>query len=90
MSALVGDGKDLSTLKRQIVERTQGTPFFMEEIVQALFEEGVLQRNGSVNLAKPIGAFKIPTSVQAVLTSRIDRLSGPEKELLQNACGDGT
>ena len=36
LSALLGDGKDLIPLKRLIVERTEGTPFFMEEIVQAL------------------------------------------------------
>jgi hypothetical protein len=34
LSALVGDGKDLIPLKRLIIERTEGTPFFMEEIVQ--------------------------------------------------------
>ena len=83
LSTLVGDDKDLSPLKRQIVERTEGTPFFMEEIVQALFEEGVLQRNGSVKLAKPIGGFRIPTSVLAVLAARIDRLPVAEKEFLQ-------
>src|SRR5450759_1450524 len=43
LSALLGDGKDLIPLKRLIIERTEGTPFFMEEIVQALFEDGVLQ-----------------------------------------------
>src|SRR5262249_42865648 len=63
--------------------RTQGTPFFMEEMVQALFEEKVLRRNGTVKLAQPISAIKVPTTVQAVLASRIDRLSSPEKELLQ-------
>ncbi len=45
LSALLGDGKDLTPLKRLIIERTEGTPFFMEEIVQALFEDGVLQRD---------------------------------------------
>jgi predicted ATPase len=49
LSALLGDGKDLLPLKGLIIERTQGTPFFMEEIVQALFEDGVLQRNGQCN-----------------------------------------
>jgi class 3 adenylate cyclase/tetratricopeptide (TPR) repeat protein len=83
LSALLGDDKDLIPLKRVIIERTQGTPFFMEEMVQALFEEGVLQRNGTVKLAQPISAIKVPPTVQAVLASRIDRLSAPEKELLQ-------
>jgi tetratricopeptide (TPR) repeat protein len=83
LSALLGDEKDLIPLKRLIIERTQGTPFFMEEMVQALIEEGVLQRNGTLKLAQPISAIKVPPTVQAVLASRIDRLSAPEKELLQ-------
>src|SRR5205823_6632513 len=37
LAALLGNGKDLIPLKRLIIERTEGTPFFMEEIVQALF-----------------------------------------------------
>ena len=83
LSALLGDGKDLIPLKRLIIERTEGTPFFMEEIVQALFEDGVLQRNGAVKLAKSMNAVKVPGTVQGVLAARIDRLPAQEKELLQ-------
>jgi class 3 adenylate cyclase/tetratricopeptide (TPR) repeat protein len=83
LSAMLGDDKDLLPLKRLIVERTEGTPFFMEEIVQALFEDGVLRRDGTVKLAKSLGAVKVPVSVQGVLAARIDRLSAEEKELLQ-------
>jgi predicted ATPase len=83
LSALVGDGKDLIPLKRLIIERTEGTPFFMEEIVQTLFEDGVLQRNGTVQLVLSMNAVKVPATVQAVLASRIDRLLAEEKELLQ-------
>src|SRR4029077_6431013 len=83
LSALLGDGKDLIPLKRLIIERTEGTPFFMEEIVQALFEDGVLQRNGEVKLAQSMNAVKVPATVQAILASRIDRLPSEEKELLQ-------
>src|SRR6202043_1534067 len=70
-------------LKRFIIERTEGTPFFMEEMVQTLFEDGVLQRNGVVKLARSMNTVKVPTTVQAVLASRIDRLPAEEKELLQ-------
>ena len=83
LSALLGDGKDLIPLKRLIIERTEGTPFFMEEMVQALFEDGVLQRNGAVKLAKSMNAVKVPATVQAMLAARIDRLPPDEKELLQ-------
>jgi len=83
LAAMLGDGNDLTPLKRLIIERTEGTPFFMEEMVQALFEDGVLQRNGVVKLARPISTVKVPTTVQAVIASRIDRLAHVDKELLQ-------
>jgi class 3 adenylate cyclase/tetratricopeptide (TPR) repeat protein len=83
LATLLGDANDLTSLKRLIIERTQGTPFFMEEMVQSLFDEGVLRRNGKVTLAGHMRAIKVPTTVQAVLASRIDRLPSAEKELLQ-------
>jgi predicted ATPase/class 3 adenylate cyclase len=83
LSVLLGDDKDLIPLKHIIIERTQGTPFFMEEMVQALFEQGALHRNGIAKLARPVNAVKVPATVQAVLASRIDRLPAAEKELLQ-------
>ena len=81
LSALLGDGKDLLPLKRLIIQRTEGNPFFAEEIVQTLFEDGVLRRNGSVKLVKLMNAVKVPTTVQAVLAARIDRLPAEAKEL---------
>jgi class 3 adenylate cyclase/tetratricopeptide (TPR) repeat protein len=73
----------LSDLKRFIVEKTQGNPFFMEEMVRALFDQGVLVRNGAVKAAKPVSEIKIPATVQGILASRIDRLAPQDKELLQ-------
>src|SRR6202163_4112518 len=83
LSALLGEGADLLPLKRLIIEKTEGTPFFMEEIVQALFEDGALLRNGTVKLTKAPGELKIPPTVEGILASRIDRLPPNEKELLQ-------
>ena len=74
---------DLGPLKRLIIEKTEGNPFFMEEMIQVLFEEGALVRNGSIKLIKPLGELKIPPTVQAILASRIDRLPAEEKSLLQ-------
>jgi tetratricopeptide (TPR) repeat protein len=74
---------ELVAFKRLIAETTEGNPFFMEEIVQSLFEEGVLLRNGTVKLAKSMNAVKVPPTVHAVLASRLDRLPVEEKELLQ-------
>jgi predicted ATPase len=83
LSALLGDEPELEPLRRLIADKTEGNPFFLEEIVQALFEQRVLTRNGSVKVTHPLSAIKIPPTVQAVLASRIDRLPPIEKELLQ-------
>ena len=84
LSALLGDGKDLVPLKRVIIERTEGNPFFMEETVQVLLDEGSLVRDGSITrLTRPLGDLKIPPTVQGILAARIDRLSAESKDLLQ-------
>jgi tetratricopeptide (TPR) repeat protein len=84
LTALLGDGAELETLRRLILDRTQGNPFFIEEMVQALFDEGVVVHDGAaVKVARPLSRVHIPTTVQGVLVSRIDRLSPDEKQLLQ-------
>jgi class 3 adenylate cyclase len=83
LTALLGDSAELAPLRRLIIERTEGNPFFMEETVQVLLDEGALVRNGTVKLTKPLGELKIPPTVQAILAARIDRLPAEEKDLLQ-------
>ena len=83
LTALLGDCAELAPLKRLIIERTEGTPFFMEETVQMLLDEGALVRDGTVKLTRPLSELKMPATVQAILASRIDRLPPDVKELLQ-------
>jgi class 3 adenylate cyclase/tetratricopeptide (TPR) repeat protein len=82
LSALLGDNRELAPLRRLIIERTEGTPFFMEETVQVLLDDGSLVRNGAAKLTRPLSELKIPPTVQAILASRIDRLPSDVKELL--------
>ncbi|MBI4233204.1 MAG: AAA family ATPase, partial [Chloroflexi bacterium] len=83
LSGLLGNGSGLEGLKQLILDKTEGNPFFMEEMVQALFNQGVLARNGGVHLTRPLTEVQVPATVQVVLASRIDRLGGEEKALLQ-------
>jgi class 3 adenylate cyclase len=83
LSALLGDEPELEPLKRLIAARTEGNPFFVEEMVQALFEQGVIARDGKVTLKQSLADIKVPPTVQALLASRIDRLPRDEKALLQ-------
>ncbi|MBI3799558.1 MAG: AAA family ATPase, partial [Deltaproteobacteria bacterium] len=74
----------LQPLKQFILAKTEGNPFFMEEIVKALFEQGVLVCDpGGLFLTKSVTDIQIPPTVQGVLAARIDRLRGEEKDLLQ-------
>src|SRR5262249_42795101 len=83
LDGLLEGGKDLVALTRLIIEKTEGNPFFIEEMVQALFEQRVLVRNGAAELLKPLRTIHVPPTVQALLASRIDRLTTGQKELLQ-------
>jgi class 3 adenylate cyclase/ABC-type phosphate/phosphonate transport system ATPase subunit len=83
LTALLGDGVELQGLRQLISQKTEGNPFFMEEIVQALFDEEVLVRELGVSLTRPLDEISIPPTVQGVLASRIDRLGADEKALLQ-------
>jgi hypothetical protein len=83
LAALLGESAELDALKHIMIERTQGNPFFIEEMVQALFDEGALVRNGTVKVARPLGQLRMPPTVQGILAARIDRLPTAEKDLLQ-------
>jgi class 3 adenylate cyclase/tetratricopeptide (TPR) repeat protein len=83
---LLGSDPSLDGLSELIRERTQGNPFFIEELVQALIEAGSLQgERGAYRLVAAVDEAAVPASVQAVLSARIDRLSAREKALLQAA-----
>jgi class 3 adenylate cyclase/tetratricopeptide (TPR) repeat protein len=83
LSARIGNSPELVSLKRLVLERTEGNPLFIEELVEALFDEGVLVRNGAVKVTRPLSQLKIPPTVQGILAARIDRLPPQAKELLQ-------
>ena len=77
----------LSELRQMILAKTEGTPFFMEEVVQELFEQGVLSRDNDGRTAitdRAVTNLHIPATVQGVLAARIDRLGADEKALLQH------
>ena len=76
----------LAPLKRLLVERTEANPLFLEESVRALVEtEALAGERGAYRLTRPVEHLTIPTTVQAILAARIDRLAPEAKRLLQAA-----
>jgi class 3 adenylate cyclase/tetratricopeptide (TPR) repeat protein len=83
LTTLLGEAGELDSVKRMIIERTEGNPFFIEEMLQTLFDQGALVRNGVVKLARPLAQVRLPSTVQGILAARIDRQPGEHKQLLQ-------
>ena len=76
-----------------LLAKAQGNPFFLEELAYTLVEEGVLQGELTSRLPRPGSIptdLRLPPTVQAVLSARIDRLSLEDKRLLQTAAVIGT
>jgi tetratricopeptide (TPR) repeat protein len=73
-------------LRDVVVERAEGNPFFVEELIATLIDRDVLTRSDhGWRLNELPGDFVVPDSVQAVLAARIDLLEPPEKAALQAA-----
>jgi class 3 adenylate cyclase/tetratricopeptide (TPR) repeat protein len=90
LDTLLGPGASLSSLKRLLIERTQGNPFFLEESVRTLVEAGVVDgQPGAYWLSRAPGTIQVPPTVQAVLAARIDRLAPEDKTVLQSASAVG-
>ncbi|MBE9569249.1 MAG: AAA family ATPase [Proteobacteria bacterium] len=73
-------------LRRFIQEKVEGNPFYMEEVINSLIEsETLIRDNGSWRLTRPIGESNVPSTVQGVISARVDRLEKETKRVLQEA-----
>jgi TOMM system kinase/cyclase fusion protein len=69
----------------RVIERTDGVPLFVEELVSALIDSGeIVIRQGRYELTQPLSHINVPTTLRASLTARLDRL-GRAKQTAQIA-----
>jgi predicted ATPase len=79
---VVGNNLIPADIRKDIIERTDGIPLFVEEMTKAVLEaerEGEAPRTAA---AIPSPALAVPASLQASLMARLDRL-GAAKEVAQ-------
>lgn len=86
MRSLAG-GPLPAKLEESILNKAEGSPFFVEEITRALLEEGYLTKgdNGASRLSRPLEEIPMPGTVQEVLAARLDRLGPAAKRVAQVA-----
>jgi class 3 adenylate cyclase/DNA-binding SARP family transcriptional activator len=64
------------TVVAQILSRADGIPLFVEELTNSLLESGLLRETAdSYVLAGPLPRLAVPTTLQALLVARLDRLA---------------
>ena len=73
-------------VRRLVLKRAEGNPFFVEEVLGSLLDEGVLRREAGRWVASRVPAtLDVADSVQGVIGARIDLLPAAEKSALQVA-----
>jgi predicted ATPase len=73
-------------LESMAVARADGNPFFIEQLIRHLVEDGTLVRTSERWIASPRpDARSVPDSIHALLAARIDALAASEKRVLQQA-----
>ncbi len=75
-------------LRQRVLDRAEGNPLYVEEVVRLLIEEGVVeQRNGHWYATQAAADVRVPDSVEALIRARLDTLPAPERVLLQAGSG---
>src|SRR5262245_60096961 len=86
VAGLFGASEDLQYLREFVTARAGGNPFFAEEIVRSLIGRGVLVRQGdrwTSATAREVG--DVPPTLHGLLLSRVDRLPGEARRVLQES-----
>jgi class 3 adenylate cyclase/tetratricopeptide (TPR) repeat protein len=73
-------------LSKFIQTKIEGNPFYLEEVINSLLETATLIREADQwLLTKPLSEANIPSTVQGVISARLDRLETETKRILQEA-----
>ncbi|HSW27362.1 MAG TPA: adenylate/guanylate cyclase domain-containing protein, partial [Burkholderiaceae bacterium] len=76
-----------AALSDLVCERAEGNPFYMEELVKMLVEQGAIAATGAQWTLRPekLLATKVPASLTGVLQAGLDGLPAPERLALEDA-----
>lgn len=84
--SMLGAHPSLLPVIEQLVGRSEGNPFFLEQLSVALIDdESIVGSPGEYRLARPAGQLRVPASISAVVGARVDRLPGAIKATLELA-----
>ena len=84
-SLLGGTGID-ARITGQILQAAAGNPLFVEQLLSMLIDDGTLRRDGDrwVQVGD-VASLKVPPTIDALLTARLDLLESEEREVIEPA-----
>lgn len=77
-----------TALQHVILAKTEGNPFFIEEVIRSLIDTNVLVQDhatGKLNATSKVVHVRVPDTIEGVIMARIDRLDEDVKEVLRLA-----
>jgi ABC-type oligopeptide transport system substrate-binding subunit/class 3 adenylate cyclase len=89
LAALVAPATLPAELERRVLEAADGNPFFLEELVRSLADVGALVRTDDGWRFDHAVEVEVPPTVEKAILARLDRLSGPARDLVTAASALG-
>jgi len=85
MAGYLLDAKNIGhDLMRMIDEKTEGVPFYLEEMIKSFRELKLITKKGDqYDIARDVPEMKIPLTIESVIMARVDILPVGAKEILQ-------
>ncbi len=84
LRALLGTENVPAHVASAVLEPAEGNPFFVEELLAMLVEQGALEeKDGSWAATDRLGSASVPDSIHGVIAARIDLLEASEREALR-------
>jgi tetratricopeptide (TPR) repeat protein len=72
------------TTRALVLSRADGNPFFIEEVIRALIDEGAIEHvEDGLRVTARIDEVHVPGTIQEVIMARVDRLQPELRDLLQ-------
>ncbi|UCH27350.1 MAG: tetratricopeptide repeat protein [Trueperaceae bacterium] len=75
------------SLRDLIIQNAEGNPFYLEELIKMLIEDGVIEKSEPQWRLHPerLGVVRIPPTLTGVIQARLEGLPEPERSVLQQA-----
>ena len=85
MAEIMGEKEDLDELAALVYQRSDGNPFFIEEMLHAMIERGDIYRENGRWAGRAVSEMEIPKSIRSIIGQRLSRLDEGSQEILREA-----